>query len=166
MSRSRFFRLDAKPWAAETAGGLCKRVLEVEVRAPVSYGNLREQTGENGFPRKPTGSMFCSYRNLRRDLREFTGECSLGILYSSSLLLQECTSKDIWRQGIASRHRISLQKSLCPVVICPYLCSSDYSAPLHMLRPGILLLLSSSSVVVLSLLLLLLMYYYDYDVCQ
>ena len=43
-----------------------KRVLEYGVRAPVFYGNLREETGENGFPRIPTASMFCSCRNLRR----------------------------------------------------------------------------------------------------
>ena len=42
-----------------------KRVLEYGVRAPVFYGNLREQTGENGFPRKPTGNLFCSYGRLR-----------------------------------------------------------------------------------------------------
>ena len=30
------------------------------------------------------------------------------------------------RQGIVLKHRNSLQKSLCPVVMCPYLCSSDY----------------------------------------
>ena len=41
---------------------------------------------------------------------------------------QKCTSKDIWRQGIVSKHRNSLQKSLCPVVICPYLCSSETRA--------------------------------------
>ena len=33
----------------------CKRVLEYGVRAPVFHGNLREQTGGNGFPRTPTG---------------------------------------------------------------------------------------------------------------
>ena len=38
-----------------------KRVLEYGVRAPVFYGNLREQTGQNGFPQIPTGSLFCSY---------------------------------------------------------------------------------------------------------
>ena len=38
-----------------------KRVLEYGVRAPVFFGNLREQTGENCFPRRPTGSLFCSY---------------------------------------------------------------------------------------------------------
>ena len=34
------------------------------------------------------------------------------------------TSKGIWRQGIVLKHRNSLQKSLCPVVTGPYLCSS------------------------------------------
>ena len=43
-----------------------KRVLENGVRAPVFCGSLREQTGENGFPRKPTGSLFCSCGNLRK----------------------------------------------------------------------------------------------------
>ena len=37
----------------------------------------------------------------------------------------KCTSKVIGRQGIELKHRNSLQKSLCPVVICPYLCSSE-----------------------------------------
>ena len=72
-----------------------KRGLEHGVRAPVFYGNLREQTGENGIPRIPTGSLCCSYRNLRKysetseSLRE---NVNLGILYSSSLLydLYEC----------------------------------------------------------------------------
>ena len=32
-----------------------KRVLEYGVLATLFYGNLREQTGENGFPRIPTG---------------------------------------------------------------------------------------------------------------
>ena len=36
---------------------------------------------------------------------------------------QKCTSKGIWRQGIVLKHRNVLQKKLCPVVICPYLCS-------------------------------------------
>ena len=41
-------------YASSTVG---KRVLEYGVRAPVSNEDLREQTGENGFPRKPTGSL-------------------------------------------------------------------------------------------------------------
>ena len=45
--------------------GVCKRVPEYGGRAPVFYGKLREQKGEDGFPRIPTGSLFCSYRNLR-----------------------------------------------------------------------------------------------------
>ena len=36
-----------------------KRVLEYGIRAPVFHGNVREQTGENGFPPEPTGNMFC-----------------------------------------------------------------------------------------------------------
>ena len=46
-----------------------KRGLEYGMRASVFYGNLREQTGENGFARIPTGSLSCSYRiseNLRK----------------------------------------------------------------------------------------------------
>ena len=44
----------------------CKRppvreYLSAGLRAPVFYGNLREQTGESGFPRIPTGILFCSY---------------------------------------------------------------------------------------------------------
>ena len=38
---------------------------------------------------------------------------------------QACTIKGIRPQGTVLKHRSSLQKSLCPVVICPYLCSSD-----------------------------------------
>ena len=38
---------------------------------------------------------------------------------------QKCTSKGIRRQGLVSKHRNSLQKKPSPVVICPYLCSSE-----------------------------------------
>ena len=38
---------------------------------------------------------------------------------------QKCTSKGIRRQGVVSKHRSSLEKSLCPAVVCPYLCSSE-----------------------------------------
>ena len=37
-------------------------------------------------------------------------------------------STGIWRQGIVLKHRISLRKSLCPVVICPYFCNSEQRA--------------------------------------
>ena len=86
---SRSQRLSGGLLAVETSGGAeLKRGLEYGVRAPVFYGNLREQTGENGSLRIPTEKLFCSYRHLRKspDLREFTGECNLGFLYSSSLL--------------------------------------------------------------------------------
>ena len=39
---------------------------------------------------------------------------------------QKCTSKGTGRQGIVSKPRSSLQKSPCPVVICPYLRSSEW----------------------------------------
>ena len=42
------------------------RGLVYGLQALVLYGNLREQTGENGFPQIPTGSLFCSYRNLTK----------------------------------------------------------------------------------------------------
>ena len=43
-------------------------------------------------------------------------------------MCQKCTSKGIWRQDIVLKRTNSLQKSLCPVVIRPYLCSSECEA--------------------------------------
>ena len=40
---------------------------------------------------------------------------------------QKSTSKGIRRQGMLLKHRNLLQRSLCPVVICADLCSSDQS---------------------------------------
>ena len=70
------------------ASGAAKRGLEYGVRALVFYG---KSTGANGRKRFPTNT----YRNIvlfsqnspkiSGNLREFTGECNLGILYSSSL---------------------------------------------------------------------------------
>ena len=48
-----------------------------------------------------------------------------GCSFPTSGQFQNCARKGIRRQGIALTYRNSLQKSLCPVVICPYLCSSD-----------------------------------------
>ena len=45
---------------------------------------------------------------------------------SSTTCLRSYISKGIQRQGVVVKHRESLQKELCPVVKCPYLCSSDY----------------------------------------
>ena len=66
-----------------------KRTFDYGVRAPVFYGKLREQTGENGFPRIPTGILFLLLQkspNISGNLREFMRECNLGIPYSSYLL--------------------------------------------------------------------------------
>ena len=43
------------------------------------------ETGESGFPRGPTGTFF-DLTEISGSLREFTGECDRGILYSSSTL--------------------------------------------------------------------------------
>ena len=45
--------------------------------------------------------------------------------YPEKRISQKCTSKDIRRQGIMLKHRSSLQKSLCPVVVRPFSCSSE-----------------------------------------
>ena len=60
-------------------------------------GICGSNAGESGLPRKATESLFGSYGNLREfllvlrkifgNLWEFAGECNLGILYSSSLLI-------------------------------------------------------------------------------
>ena len=50
-----------------------ERVLEYGVRGTGS-GFLRKsmgQMGDNGFPRKPTGSLFCSHRSFRKPLRAY-----------------------------------------------------------------------------------------------
>ena len=41
------------------------------------------------------------------------------------------------RQGIVLKHRNSLQESLCPVVICPYLCRARRVGPLEIEEGGV-----------------------------
>ena len=53
------------------------------------YGNLREQTGQKRFSTNTYRKLVLLLQKspkISRNLREFTGECNLGILYSSSLL--------------------------------------------------------------------------------
>ena len=45
--------------------GTCKRGLGYGPQAPIFYGNLQDHAASNGFPRVPTGILFCSYRNLQ-----------------------------------------------------------------------------------------------------
>ena len=74
---------------------IIERGLEYGVQAPVFYGNLREQTGENICPRIPTGNLFLLLQTspkISGNLREFPGECDLGILHSSSLLSMAFTT--------------------------------------------------------------------------
>ena len=49
---------------------------------------------------------------------------------------QKCTSKGIGKQGIVLKPRNSFQKSLCPVVICPCLCSSDLRPSSRLRNPS------------------------------
>ena len=49
-----------------------KILLGYWVRAPVFTGILQEHTGENSFPRIPTGIGYCSYR-ISENLREPPG---------------------------------------------------------------------------------------------
>ena len=54
-----------------------------EYSSNYGLGNLREQTGEDGCPRKPSGSLFYSNRTLRKypeTSGSCMGECNLGIL--------------------------------------------------------------------------------------
>ena len=61
---------------------LSKRGLEYGVQAPVFYGSLREKTVFHEYLQE-----YCFVlTDISGNLREFTGECNLGILYSSSLL--------------------------------------------------------------------------------
>ena len=48
-------------------------VLEYGARAPVLYGSLREQTGENGFPRTPAGNVFLVLTEISEGLRKPPG---------------------------------------------------------------------------------------------
>ena len=57
---------DAWPWRVPIRIKIALEYGPYRVRAPDFYGNLREQTGENGFPRIPTGTLFCSYRSLQK----------------------------------------------------------------------------------------------------
>ena len=45
-----------------------------------------------------------------------------------SMISESYISEGIWRQGIGSFVRNSYVSTLCPVVICPYLCTSDVLA--------------------------------------
>ena len=44
---------------------------------------------------------------------------------ASVAVVRSTQVRSIGRRGVVLKQRGSLQKSPCPVVICPYLCSSD-----------------------------------------
>ena len=85
-----------------------KTLLEYGVWAAVFYGDPREQTGGNGFPRQPAGRLFCSYRisERLRNLRECMGTRNQEILYSSCLSSFRIVGKLLrTRPGSFSSHR-------------------------------------------------------------
>ena len=47
------------------------------------------------------------------------------VMADACLMWQSYISKGIWRQGIGSFVSKSYVSTLCPVVICPHLCTSD-----------------------------------------
>ena len=63
-----------------------KRGLEYGVRAPVFYGNLREQTVFHEYLQEACFVFIQKSPKISGNLREFTGKCNLRITYSSSLL--------------------------------------------------------------------------------
>ena len=73
-----------------------ERGLERGVRSPVLHGDLREKTVFYGDLREKAVFHECLQEacfvltEISGNLREFTGECHLGILYSSSLLAPHC----------------------------------------------------------------------------
>ena len=84
----------------------------------------------------------CCWRASVARRRASVDEACLRVFYSRNTI-QKCTSKDIWRQGIVLKHRISLNKSLCPVVICPYLCSSKFKKMNGILSEACFLILAA-----------------------
>ena len=61
-----------------------REYFEYGVRAPVFYGKLREQMVFNECLQEACSALTQTYPKVSGSLREFTGEHSLGILYSSS----------------------------------------------------------------------------------
>ena len=70
-----------------------KRVLEYGVQAQLFYGNLREKTAVHKYLQE-TCLFLQKSPKVSGNLREFTGECNLGILYSSSLLGEQARAGD------------------------------------------------------------------------
>ena len=74
--------LRVPPPSAAPATGEVKRGLENRVGAPVFYGNLREKTVFHEYLQE----AWFILTEISGNLREFMGECNLGIHYRSSLL--------------------------------------------------------------------------------
>ena len=69
------------------------------------------------------GERPCACNEANAQLFALT-ESRVGVHRQTSWI-QSCRSKGIWRQGIGSFARNSYVSTLCPVVICPYLCTSE-----------------------------------------
>ena len=80
---------------------------------------------------------------------------------SACMLIKKCTSKGIWRRVIVLKRGNSLQKSLCPVVLCPYLRSSELR-PLFPFSP---LRTTITTTIITTFLYYHYYYYYYYHYC-
>ena len=63
---------------------------------------------------------------LGRSLPGHCGRTTIWHIRVRRVFSQSYISKGIWRQGIGSFVRNSNLSTLCPVVICPYVCTSDF----------------------------------------
>ena len=85
---------------------------------PLSLSMVCRRRGGGGTPpQEPRGRL--------SRLGSHACACGHFRAQTSGLLNQSYMSKGTWRQGIGSFVRNSHVSTLCPVVICPYLCTSD-----------------------------------------
>ena len=105
-------------------GGLISQANIVRITHPPE--SVTVITSCNLGPASPSAFSSASDRSVKG----CAGNLSLPVSYSISTppsISRKCTSRGKGREGIALEHRNFLQReSLRPVVLCPYLCSSDF----------------------------------------
>ena len=89
------------------------------------YMPCASRSGGGGSQRQP-GEDHEVARLVRRSPGSLLRRAGAGAGWAR--VSQSCISKGIWRQGIGSFVRNSYVSTLCPVVICPDLCTSESAA--------------------------------------